>query len=380
MSTQGNPESPSADLRQALAIINKLALKAAGGNYIFRGESECNDKVSSSLYREYERISPDVVQELDMEHIQQSRLDTAKTFTFEDDEWELLTQIQHYGGNTNLIDFTSDYLIALFFACDGKHSAPGRVILLDKWGKMSEDIKEPSQPSNRVIAQKSIFVRPPTGTVTPDCIVGIPADLKLTLLDHLDNAHGISAKTMYNDLHGYIRYRAMHSEAFDALAEGVIYCRNDNYKNAIEKFNKAINCNPRLGIAYLGRGIAYSKIDDYDNAIADCTIAIRLHPGYMQAYHVRGIAYAKNGYYVNSIADFDEVVNIDPDFGPAYCDRGEAWLHLSEWDNAKADLAVAKDMDVDIVASFHNDYESVADFEQRTGIALPDDVAEMLGG
>ena len=324
MSTQGNPESPSADLHRALAIINKLALKAAGGNYIFRGESECNDKVSSSLYREYERISPDVVQELDMEHIQQSRLDTAKTFTFEDDEWELLTQIQHYGGNTNLIDFTSDYLIALFFACDGKHSAPGRVILLDKWGKMSEDIKEPSQPSNRVIAQRSIFVRPSTGIVTPDCVIGIPADLKLTLLDHLDNAHGISAKTMYNDLHGYIRYRAMHSEAFAMLSKGVIYDSKDNYKLAIEQYTDAINHNPRLVPAYVRRGQAYSSDGNYDNAITDCSTAIRLHPGNMPAYYVRGIAHARKGNHRGSIADFTEVVNIDPDFGPAYCDRGRS--------------------------------------------------------
>ena len=34
-------------------------------------------------------------------------------------DFEILTELQHYGGKTNLIDFTTDYLIALFFACDG---------------------------------------------------------------------------------------------------------------------------------------------------------------------------------------------------------------------------------------------------------------------
>ena len=37
-------------------------------------------------------------------------------------------------------------------------------------------------------------------------------------------------------------------------------------------------------------------------------------------------------------------------------------------------------MGVDIVASFRNDYEDVADFEQRNRIAVPPDIAEMLGG
>lgn len=31
-----------------------------------------------------------------------------------------------------------------------------------------------------------------------------------------------------------------------------------------------------------------------------------------------------------------------------------------------------------IIAAFHNDYESVADFEQKTGVQLPPDIAEML--
>ena len=31
-------------------------------------------------------------------------------------DFEILTEIQHYGGKTNLIDFTTDYFIALFFA------------------------------------------------------------------------------------------------------------------------------------------------------------------------------------------------------------------------------------------------------------------------
>ena len=380
MSTQGNPESPSADLHRALAIINELALKAAGGNYIFRGESECNDKVSSSLYREYEWGSSSVDQGLDMEDIQQFRLDAAKSFAFEADEWELLTQIQHYGGNTNLIDFTFDYLIALFFACDGKHSASGRVILLDMEGDMSEHIVKPSQPANRVIAQKSVFVRPPTGIIIPDCVVEIPAGIKLQLLGYLDKAHGISAETMYNDLHGYIRYRAMHSEAFAMLNEGFILHGKGDYKSAIDRYTVAIDYHPRLVIAYLQRGLAYSKDGNYDDAITDCNIALQLHPGLSLAYSSRGLVQAREGDYEDSILDFTEAVDIDPNFGSAYCNRGEAWLCLSELDKAKADLVVAKDLGVDIVASFHNDYESVADFEQRTGITVPPDIAEMLGG
>ena len=41
----------------------------------------------------------------------------------------IFTQLQHYESQTNLIDFTTDFHIALFFACDGQPGENGRVIL-----------------------------------------------------------------------------------------------------------------------------------------------------------------------------------------------------------------------------------------------------------
>ena len=35
-------------------------------------------------------------------------------------------------------------------------------------------------------------------------------------------------------------------------------------------------------------------------------------------------------------------------------------------------------MGADIIAALHNDYASVEDFEQKTGIQLPEDIVEML--
>ncbi len=64
--------------------------------------------------------------------------------------------------------------------------------------------------------------------------------------------------------------------------------------------------------------------------------------------------------------------------GGGYIYRGEAWLHLQEWEKAKSDLITAKDMGMDIIASFNNEYASIADFEQKTGIQLPEDIAAML--
>lgn len=137
---------------------------------------------------------------------------------------------------------------------------------------------------------------------------------------------------------------------------------------------------PESAETYYGRGNAYYDEGKFDSAIAEYTSAITLKRDYAEAYYGRGIAYYDEGKFDSVICDFDKVIELKSDSGGAnrYCYRGFALLHKGEWDRAKADLTVAKDKGVDIIALFHNDYENVADFEQKNGIAVPADIKEML--
>ena len=73
------------------------------------------------------------IQGIDIEFIQTSMLPVVQNYADEtDDEFGIMAELQHYGGATNLIDFTTDYFNALFFACDGSSDEDGRVILLQQ--------------------------------------------------------------------------------------------------------------------------------------------------------------------------------------------------------------------------------------------------------
>ena len=441
MATPNGAGSSGDELAQVLEICNALALKAVSGDYIFRGETRRYDDVSSSLYRDHRGIP-------DIEALQQADLDEAKRYTSETDEFAILTELQHYGGHTNLIDFTTDYLIALFFACDGDYSQDGRVILLERTSEIDEHIYEPRNPMSRVLAQKSVFVRPPQGYVVPSDEVIISHDIKPRTLNYPQKGHGISTETIYNDLHGFIRSKAIHRESFEHFGNAVASYGEGDYQASIELYNRALDLNPFLYLAYFmrgaahtntgnfdqaiadydtaielrsdyvaayaDRGAAYGKKGDYDQAIADCDRAIELNPDYATAYVTRGaayiymgdydqaiidynraieldpndvsahvnhgVAYAYKGEYDHAIADYDRAIELDPKGAGVYANLGEVWLHRSDWVKARTNLLAARSMGFDIVASFHNAYESVADFEQRAGPALPEDIAEMLGG
>ena len=401
-------------LNEVLEVIRLLALNAASGDFIFRGEPKCHDKVSSSLYRQYQSIGTG---HFDIEVVQKEILEVAKKYTQENDEFEILTQLQHHGGKTNLVDFTTDCLIALFFACDGLPDEDGRVILLQKSGSMSRHIKEPRNPANRVIAQKSIFVRPPKGFVEPYDTVLIPCGLKRSALDHLRSLHGISSDTVYNDLHGFIRVQEIHESAYTRFYEGRTLQIEGKYQQAIERYSQALELDPQLPAAYNNRGNSFYHTDQIDLAIQDYEKALALDPRHADAYSNRGNAYKHRGNPVRAIQDFNRSLELDPRSAETYYNRGNAhtdlgdparavqdyskamklsqgdtaayacysrgiaWLRLGEWEKARSDLAITENAGLNLATAFRSlGYAEVTDFEQGNDVRLPEDIAAMLTG
>ena len=343
-------------------IINEIKSKSADGNYIYRGEPKRYPKVSSSLYREYAEID---IGTFDLREAQREMLKFARKHIGESpvgpledfgdivdrkDYWrnrrnlpgetpesiiseaiaetaerEILTELQHYGGKTNLIDFTTDYFIALYFACSGKPKKVGRVLLLEKNEKIEAMIIRPRNPRHRVVAQKSVFLDPPQGyiEISERNMVFIPTDLKQPLLEYLRKFHDISTQSIYNDIHGFIRYQSIH-------------------QNAYVQFYMGLTLQDR-------------------------------------AYKV-GLLEESRLNYEKAIEHYNNAIDHNPDLKEAYYNRGECWLHLQKWEKAADDLTTAQKMGINIVNAFHNSYDNVAEFKNRTGIVLLPYLAGMLEG
>ena len=424
-----NPLNQQIKLSEVLAVINDIAEKAAEGNYIYRGEPECYCEVSSGLYRVY----PGIQQEgIDIAVIQEEILERAQEYTVPAmDEFELLATLQHFGDKTNLIDFTTDYLVALFFASNSESNKDGRVILLPRQSK-SYEVKKTPRTIRRAEVQKSIFVRARKGVVKPDedKVVRVPADLKEAILGYLGKYHDISTKTIYNDLQGFIEKRDIHGDAYTefyrglacrrsiASAEtpakekelneaairhyteaiklklnlfgvynsrGLAYADNGRYDLAIQDYDTAIYLNPEYAEAYNSRGLAHADNGRYDLAIQDYDTAIDLNPEYAEAYNSRGNFYSLNDEHARAIQDYKTAIDLNDEYAEAYANRGIVFLHLKEWGMAEADLKAAKDRDFDIVAAFKKLYDTVENFEEKNfkkdnnnRVKVPKLIADML--
>lgn len=325
--------------------IDEVTEKALSGNYIYRGESRINDKVSSRLYRETRAGG---LENIDVEFIQNTELYSAKRFTTEEDDLLVLAEIQHYGGATNLIDFTTDYLIALFFACDGDAEEDGRVIFASPNFRSSGPLHKPRAPMRRVIAQKSVFARPPTGFIEDDEIerVRIPSRLKREILDFLRRGHGISAETIFNDLHGYIRQKSVHEEAKKRFLEGVSLSNKGNSKSAIERYTESISLNPEASASFNNRGFELLRTCEIEHAIRD----------------------------------FDSAIERDSRDGMAFFNRATALMASSRWEESMNDLTTARNLGFDVDKNFYEDHMSVEDFEKKYSVTLPEDIVTILTG
>lgn len=279
-------------------IIQKIANFSFEGKYLFRGEPKSHCKISSTLYRECKDVFQkagleDELSDFDIEAIEKEISNQVEAFTPASEHTSnlsILTQLQHYESQTNLIDFTTDFHIALFFACDGQPDKDGRVIILQQ---SSVDTEQPLGVVHRVLAQKSVFVRPERGYIDPDKakykVVKIPACLKEDMLRYLRNGHGITTETIYNDLHGYIRNKKIHRSAYGEFHIAFAYENkakkaedpeeeNKFRDKAIDHYTKAIRYNPNFDSAYSNRSTLYWKKGEYDKAKQDRLKAWEISP------------------------------------------------------------------------------------------------------
>ena len=369
-----NPSDEQTDLDRVLEKINEIAKESFDGDYIYRGEPEHYDQVSSSLYREFpevDRIHFGIArpQEAILEEVKAYISKTADID--ETDDTEILTELQHFGGKTNLIDFTEDYLIALFFACDGSHEEDGRVILLKEEGQDEEakvyEVKGPRRTINRVESQKSVFVESHSGFVTPDIEISIPADLKFPILEYLRKYHRISIETIYNDLHGFIK-RSAYTEFLKGLnfQQKVSEAQTRKEKqelcgNAIQHFTEAIKLKSDYEAAYTNRGVAYVGKGDFAAALEDFNIVIDLNPADADAYVNRGIAYDGKGDVAAALGDFNKAIELSPEYADAYTNRGVAYVGKGDIAAALGDFNKAIELSPEYATAYYNRGNAYAD-------------------
>ena len=189
-------------------------------NLIFRGEPEEYKTVKSSLLRKIEENVKYPAYTFDTDSSNRTIAREASPYFGGDivrgRELEAIATLQHYGAPTPLIDFSLDWRIALYFACEKLEYKCGRIIFFSCESAKSRydlSVQKPSghhhdnagQMAGRQIDQQSVLVWSENGGFKPDAchIKPVPRKYKPGLLAWL-RSQGIHRESVYRDVHGYV--------------------------------------------------------------------------------------------------------------------------------------------------------------------------------
>ena len=326
----------------AKSTISQIAALAGSGGFIFRGENQYREEpAKSSLYREYENTP--ILAEIGINSIQEAELSIARLHVRQAiSEEHLLHQLQHHRGKTNLIDFSENYLIALFFACDGNPDQDGRLIFLER-SRHAHLITKPTEPAKRVKAQKSVFISPENGYIPLSCFtqMPIPKEIKRPILDILGDQHDITGSRIYNDLHGYVTRRELTHQTLDDVARGISFYNQGHYLQAVTAYQSAMRLQPENTIALLYSAMAHHHSGEHKQAISLTSSAIQLNPNLKEAYNLRGRAQASNGNHQQALHDYSKAIAIDPQYEHPYNSRGLTYYALNNLPAAIKDFTTA---------------------------------------
>ena len=396
----------------------------SNGQHLFRGVSKESYKLEAAANRrlpESHRNNPKKLLNINKDLITKAKsLGHDEKNGRELSDLEILAELQHFGAATCLIDFSRSALIALWFACqtsstfktNSGREANGKVYAIHNDDKVrlkpvtpklvQNDIDfflepdennryllyqwQPKIQNNRIIAQQSVFVFGGDQIEVKDvCIIDMES--KQAILTSLEKTSGITEDSIFPDFDGFSRLHAhnkpyIEPDAQKYLQLGLDAYQKHNFGEAIDYFTEVINLDPAdtsiVTHAYYNRGVAYNEKGQIDRAIENYNITLRLDPSSADAYNNRGYAYFQQEDYDKALQDYNSAIEIKPDNVLFYNNRSMLLLHLQEWENAKSDLTKLKNMGQDINVLFRNACTSIADYEQKYGVKLPQDIAEML--
>ena len=95
-----------------------------------------------------------------------------------------------------------------------------------------------------------------------------------------------------------------------AYDDGMEYINSGDLENAISKFKKAVEIDPKFAFAWDNLGISYRKNQEYDKAIAAYMKSLEIYPeGRLPLLNI-AIAYNMNKQYEDAIVYYNKVIEI----------------------------------------------------------------------
>ena len=334
-------------------IIQAVTEKCGGEKYLFRGESKkYPTPASSTIFRKYGEGEDGLFNEhFQAVDLQKEIIENTRRFFSEPSKEKTLADLRHFDGDTAVVDFSRNILVAIFFACNGELTDDGYLYLLKEPAPHDGGIRiieaaKTDWSRARAEGQHSVFIETDGGYVDQGLEeIIIPNGIKSKIIQQLDDLYNINGNTIFPDLIGYINNRKNFETAMLNFYKGLAKNRLGDHAGAVLDYDEAISLDPGHAAAWSNRGAAKAEQGDHTGAVDDCDEAIRLDPTLAAAWNNRGAAKKGQGEHAGAVDDCDEASRLDPTLAEAWNNRGAAKNRLGDHTGAEADCDEAIRLD-----------------------------------
>ena len=325
-------------------------------SYLFRGQANSVWKLESSFFR-----IKNISSKKNSLFVFKERIKYIKERYSEKDNLTLASQMQHNDVETILIDFTSNFYHAFWFAFSeleeniklikNQDNLKYRSLYLLKkdenilykiddkngWEDKNKIYRCPLD-NKRGISQKSYFIIDNQDWNKNSNLIKIDINNKLSekIINFLTKKE-IIASTIFPDLQG-LKLEFENSSKYFIIEKAFYLIQTKNYKEAIKKCNKIIKLDPNFIFAYNYKGICLSELKNYKKAIEYFDKAIQINPNFSDVYNNKGISLNELGKYQEAIKFFDKTIELDLNysdyFSDVYNNKGISLRELGKYQEA----------------------------------------------
>lgn len=245
-------------------------------DHIFRGQANADWNIVSSAYRFINeaypslRITNEILTAYEQRIPEYVGNSYPKAVHREENNYssKLLCILQHMGGKTTYVDFSNNFKVASYFACEQYEDKDGMIFVCKKdndddkvynlngvWLgdgiKISKDeIEKLSYPAatNRMSVQQSCFlkIQKNKGSLSREdicdngCIL-IKKEIKREILDYLSQEENICRQKIYPDIYDFISHQSLYNEYAHDFSKSILRGVSQTIKDGcVKKVNNAL--------------------------------------------------------------------------------------------------------------------------------------------
>ncbi|HTH83210.1 MAG TPA: FRG domain-containing protein [Mucilaginibacter sp.] len=352
--------------------------------FIYRGQSDEVWDLVSGVHRRIrdskKKKSPsvnvyngEIIEYLEKKLIEVRKRITSKELSelYQTNDIDIMVEMQHYGGATNLLDFTHSALISLYFASADNFDKNGKIYCIntDDGDKVVEfhdnrpvasllPISEgkiylysPNHNNRRILKQDSVFLFPDSGSIKEelvDTIFIINAASKEQILKELKWYASITEESIYPDFLGYLLANSSTKpfiipSAHDYYQEAKNCQSKKEYQRAIKYYNlsikKAENENILLEetssqyMPYLQLSKCLHRLGYYPEAIENCKKAESFNNDVFRVWSELAVLYTLTNNFDEAKMAFEKAKHLKSTPREEYLFKyNQAYLQLCNWE------------------------------------------------